>query len=83
MDGPTSGSRSLAQAEVLRALAQVFPDPLIELAQVARTSLTAYTTLDESYRGQGGVFTLAGQNHESPPDLDRPFGGIGTGLLRS
>ena len=37
VDGPRSGSRPLAQAEVLRALRRVFPDPLIELAQIART----------------------------------------------
>ena len=47
MDGPKSGSRSLAQAEVLRALARVFPDPLIELAQIARTSLTGAPLNDQ------------------------------------
>jgi hypothetical protein len=36
VDGPRSGSRSLAQSEVLRALRRVFPDPLIELRQIAR-----------------------------------------------
>lgn len=39
------GSRSLAQAEVLRALGRVFPDPLIELTQIART-LTAGPEFD-------------------------------------
>ncbi len=46
VDGPRSGSRSLAQAEVLRALRRVFPDPLIELAQFART-LTAGPEFDD------------------------------------
>ena len=40
MDQPRSGSRALAEAEVLRSLRRVCPDPLVELAQIART-LTA------------------------------------------
>jgi hypothetical protein len=45
VDGTGSASRSLGQAEVLRELRRVFPDPLIELAQIART-LTADPPLD-------------------------------------
>jgi hypothetical protein len=45
VDGTGSASRSLAQAEVLRALRRVFPDPLVELAQIART-LTAGPQFD-------------------------------------
>lgn len=37
VDGTKSASQSLAQAEILRALARVFPDPLVELARIART----------------------------------------------
>lgn len=43
VDGSRSGSRSLAQAEVLRALARVYRDPLIELAQLARASVVGPT----------------------------------------
>jgi hypothetical protein len=51
VDGPTSKSRSLAQAEVLRALRRDFPDPLIELAQMART-LAADRPFDPPLDGQ-------------------------------
>lgn len=57
MGGVRSGWRSLAQAEVLRVLARVFPEPLIELAQIAQTSVGG-KTLDDQLDGWAKTFHL-------------------------